>query len=221
MLKDTAVIIQARLGSTRLPGKAFAEVCDGWTVTKMMLRRLAGWLGPPPILAVPAKDEDAFSAHGIFPPIVAGPEDDVLGRFLLAARYYKPQVRWVVRLTGDCPLIDVDTVHEAVAVAVSSGLSYLDWGNRPDGNDVEVFSYARLLEANFAAGEMAGDREHVTPWMRRHTQAPTPPLLPPECHGIKYSVDTQEDLDRVRRIVKALGVNCSRDEIIAYLRENP
>lgn len=200
-MRDYHVFIQSRMGSTRLPGKALMDL-DGDPMTRFMLKRLDAL---DPIVLCPDEDVTIFEKELSPWRIIGGDRDDVLARFRKAARLNP--AKFYVRLTGDCPLVDPDWIRWVLACAMSGNHGYYGIANDPDGNDVQV------IRADMFEQYKARD-EHVTSFMSN--------AYPPfGGGGPKYSVDTQEDLDRVRRIVAALGRECTKDEILNYLEANP
>ncbi len=179
-----ACIIQARTNSTRLPNKINADI-GGWPMIKHVTRRMET-LAIPVIVAMP----ENYSVT----------EDDVLGRYFEAAA----GIDIIVRVTGDCPLIDPFACRRVLDVLMDNDLEYAAndiYPTYPDGMGCEVFTFAALKRAHQIA-DKAYDREHVTPVMRRNkeftkTNVMCPIYLP---NPPKLSVDTQEDLDFVRRI---------------------
>ncbi len=144
-------------------------------------------------------------------PTVTGSAQDVLGRYRRAAEIVDADV--IMRITADCPLLD-PVVAECVLALYRSdpGIEYASndttCSGFPDGLDVEVFSRSALYWAARQATD-AVDREHVTPWLRRHVKKVR--LDAPENRSaIKLSVDDQNDLDRVRAIVQHLPLNAFR-----------
>lgn len=209
MSARVVAIVQARLGSTRLPGKVFADI-DGRPVIAHVLDRAMAIHGVwCLVLAVPQPEWLMWRGHLRRLPwgldVVCGSADDVLDRFSLAAAEHSADV--VMRITGDCPLLCPMTAASVLRPVVSGAAAFASNDTRrsgyPDGTDVEVFTRP-LLEMAHRAAE-GDDREHVTPWMRRYVgpaawiEQWTPPAT-----ALKLSVDTQEDLDRVRRVQAAI-----------------
>lgn len=203
MTTRSVAIIQARLGSTRLPNKVLADIAG-----KPMLLRVVERARKIPkvtkvIVTIPACDMPlrAFClANNIA--MVVGDQADVLGRYHKAARVADADV--VLRITGDCPLLDPALSAKVLRAFLRDEPIIAD--NRSpgaDGFDTEVFSRATLDVAHACAKDDY-EREHVTPKMyamageyRTHVLV-TPP-------GPKLSVDTAEDLARVRYIYDKLG----------------
>lgn len=198
-------IIQARMGSTRLPGKTMMDLA-GAPLLDRLLRQLAGATSLDEVVIATSVDpaDDAIAqfatARGVR--VIRGPEQDVLSRYVLAADAVDADV--VVRLTADCPLHSPDTVDEVVQAFLEARVDYACNTNpytRPDGQDVEVFSRDLLGRAS-AAAESDPDREHVTPWMRRNADAVRLDVLhrPPHKPLLRWSVDYPDDLEFARSV---------------------
>lgn len=220
-------IIQARLGSTRLPRKVLATVGKRPLVTHVIERALAIKGVDEVILNIP--EADAPEIHRAFTGDLMGMEEwakieslktylvcpvphqerDVLRSYCHIATDRKADV--IMRLTGDCPLLDpqlctsVLTLHLALGMATGSGEFYCAndtlKSGYPDGTDCEVVSADALRWANREALE-SFDREHVMPFLRKHL--PCYGILAPfgtDLHHRKWSVDTAEDLYHVRKIM--------------------
>ena len=189
----TVAIVQARLGSTRLPDKVLKPV-GGRPMIALLLARLARCRELDQIVVATADDArnqplaDQVAALGYA--CFRGSEHDVLERFVGAARM--AQADAVVRITGDCPLMDPALVDEAVRRFRSSAVDYLSYvapATFPDGLDIEVFSSAALLRASQET-DRAFDREHVTPYLResgRFTQAVF--THDEDLSGLRWTVD--------------------------------
>jgi len=207
MTKVTCVV-QARTGSTRLPGKVLLDL-GGRALLDFLLARLA-----PLDLAIvvatsdrPADDpiEQLARARGIA--VARGDEHDVLGRFGLAIDAHPCD--HVVRLTADSPLVDPSMVSAAVAHHLDTGADYTSntlARTYPDGLDVEVIRASVLAEAQAEATD-PDEREHVTPFVYRH---PERFALAALCSGEqlgteRWTVDTPDDLERLRTIVDRLA----------------
>ncbi len=211
-MKVTA-IIQARLGSQRLPTKVLMPIV-GKPMIQHVIERAQAILGVDHVaLAVPEEELDVFyfvrAVTGC--ELTWGPRDDVLGRYVKAAQWSKPDV--IMRLTGDCPLIAPEVCREVLEAVIQHSFSFASNDTQventvrsgyPDGLDCECFTVELLERANREA-TTAEDREHVTPWMRVHATS----RMVVGRHGgpwPKLSVDTQADLDRVQRIMARIPV---------------
>ena len=204
-------IIQARMGSTRLPGKSLADI-SGKPLIIRVLEQVAAAPGVDAVVLAtttdPADDPlaELVAAHDFS--VFRGHPTDVLSRYAAAASAANADV--VVRVTGDCPLISPDTVSEAVGRFLEASAAYASNTNpysRPDGQDVEVFGRDVLERANReAASEL--DREHVTAWIRRMgdiTAFNVKHAAPPAAATMRWSVDHPADLVFVRRVWSMLG----------------
>jgi spore coat polysaccharide biosynthesis protein SpsF len=216
---DNAVcIVQARMGSRRLPGKMLEDLAGRPLIWHILRRaqQVAPALGAalPVVLATTDQARDdalASVAAAMGVAVVRGSEDDVLGRFLLALEHHP--ARWVARVCGDSPLFD--PVHLALWLRLA----------REQGADVVRFrdGVASLLQGcevvsaralRWSREQAGGDplaTEHVTAWALRH--APEHPGVmvtawaePPAelVADVKLSIDTPEDLARLRRLYEAL-----------------
>lgn len=202
------VVIQARMGSTRLPGKVLADI-GGRPALGLQLQRLQGLSCDHLTVATsehPRDDPVVRFAEGHGVEVVRGPEDDVLERFAIATRRFDPDD--LVRLTGDCPLTDPVIVEEVVKLHRSSGADYTSNvfpRSYPRGLDVEVAGRG----AFDAAVEEARDpyeREHVMPFLYRR---PARFKLANLSSGLdageeSWTLDTDDDLQRLRAIVHLL-----------------
>ena len=196
----TRVVIQSRLSSSRLPGKALLTIA-GMPLVELVARR-ASRSGHEVVVATSEEQDDGRIAEhlrSVGVPVLRGPLDDVLGRFVLATADLDPADR-VVRLTGDNPVADADLVDELLAAVAASGHTYgrVDIDRVPEGLGAEVFSVGSLrLAAERATASY--DREHVTPWLRRELGellfVPSGPRLDPR--RFRCTVDVLADYVRV------------------------
>jgi spore coat polysaccharide biosynthesis protein SpsF (cytidylyltransferase family) len=196
----TLAIIQARLGSSRFPRKALA-LLHGKTVIEHVVERVRSVRGlSRVVLACPPGDALAF--RGLFPFMVCSPdvpESDVLARYAQVASAWS--VDTVLRVTGDCPLWNPRIGEAVLKLYFSSpGVEYASniAEGYTDGEDCEVYSVKALEWAQRSATDPY-DREHVTPWIRRHVKCVTPETG--KASSGKTSIDTMEDLERVRALM--------------------
>lgn len=215
------------MGSTRFPGKVMRPIL-GTPMIELLMSRLARARRVDRVVLATSDHarDDALAAHvaalghGVF----RGSESDVLARFHGAAQATGADV--VVRITGDCPLVDPALVDAAVEDFLSGGADYV--GNvappsYPDGLDVEVFSAAALAEAARDAG--AGfEREHVTPFLRESGRF----RLRNRRHGedlsaLRWTVDELADFEVVERVFRQFAPRIDFDwtEVLAWQREQP
>lgn len=197
-------IVQARLGSTRLPGKSFMDLAGKPLITHVIDRVCQIPSVRDLVLAVPWSDVPAFQVLPVramgFPDV---DDMDVLGRFAMVREQY-PNAHTIMRICGDCPLLNPQIAEQVVQLYHADPHVEYAWNVAPgyvDGEDVEVFSSSALKWAHREATDPS-DREHVGPWLRRHVKTAT--LLPAENRGyLKTSIDTVADLERVREILEA------------------
>lgn len=221
---QVVAIVQARMSSSRLPGKVLMPLAGAESVLAVLLARLSRTQQVDEVVVATSSDpsddpiSDAASSSGVR--VVRGPLDDVLRRFALAANATGADA--VVRITADCPLVDAGVVDALVRMWRKGEAEYvantLEPRTFPDGLDAEVVSRGALETAEREAGE-ADAREHVTPFIRanpaRFSQAGLW-LHPP--HGeVRITLDDAGDLARLRALVAAVGADPSFDELMDAL----
>lgn len=231
------VIAQARMGSSRLPGKVL-RLAGERSLLEHLAHRLARASTPTDrVIATTVDASDdvlVAAARALGFAVHRGPIDDVLGRYIGAFDALAvADEDVVVRVTADCPLLDPAELdrclHEFLAHrGTPDELDYLtnqagELRKIPRGLDVEVFSAAALRRAQREASE-PGEREHVTPYLykvpgRFRTRVSDPPGL--ELGHLRLTVDTPEDLALVDAIVRALGPDARTDAIASFLAEHP
>jgi spore coat polysaccharide biosynthesis protein SpsF len=201
-------IIQARLGSTRLPGKVLADVGGAPLLARMIERLRAARSLAGIVVATPEGERDApirALAESLGVPCFAGSEDDVLARYAGAAAAHGADP--IVRLTSDCPLIDPEIVDTCVATFLATPeCEYLSLGGSfPDGLDTEVIAAATLRRAH-ADARLRSEREHVTPfvWKRPDVFRCTSVTFPERLGHMRWTVDEARDLELVRAIFARL-----------------
>lgn len=220
-------IVQARMGSTRLPNKVMMPI-GGIPMIELLLKRLAqSRLLNQIVLATSVdKRNSPLVAHiqrlGFV--CIQGSEKDVLERYLQAA--HQAQADVIVRITGDCPLIDPVLVDEAIEIFKSSSVDYLSNGvpaTFPDGLDIEVFTLKALERAGNESSEEF-DREHVTPYLRRNGYFKTVALTHSEdLSGLRWTVDELADFDVVSKVFMHFSPNIyfRWQEILELQRKQP
>ena len=209
-----AVIVQARMGSSRLPGKMMEELMGKPLLWHILQRATRVRPNLPVVLATTTHSRDNILKEvaaecGVL--VVCGSEDNVLSRYLLALE--KHPARWVVRVCGDSPLFDPSFLNRCLQCAEDNDADVVKFRNDPPSlfQGGEVVS-ARALHFSL---ERAGDDplafEHVTAWAMRNAEKhpgelktayvePVPGMMSP----IKLSIDTEEDLARLRLLYKEL-----------------
>lgn len=206
-MSRTVAILQARMGSRRLPGKVMADV-EGRPMLECQIERLKHCKTLDHIVlatTTEAADEpvaELASRLGVV--AYRGSSDDVLDRYYHAAR--TSQAETVVRITADCPLIDPPVSDETVSLYLSGGLDYASTGTLyPDGLDTEVFSF-QALETAWKEARLSSEREHVTPFIHKnHGRFRIKTLTPERDHsGQRWTVDEPADLEFVRQVYRRL-----------------
>lgn len=206
----TVAIIQARMSSGRLPGKVLEPIAGRAAILFMYERLLRARRLDGICLATSADASDeqlAETAGRAGLPVFRGSLDDVLDRFVCASRAQRCDI--VVRLTGDCPLIDPDIVDRAVAMLDEDGLDYVsnsDPPTFPDGLDVEAIRMA-ALESAAAEAQLGSEREHVTPFIRNRPERFRCGNLRSsvDLSALRWTVDYADDLELVRRLAEGVG----------------
>lgn len=201
--RRTRVVIQSRLSSSRLPGKALLRL-GGLPLIELVARRAAR-SGHEVVVATsvePYDDRIADHLERVGVPVLRGDLDDVLGRFAAATADLADD-DLVVRLTGDNPLMDAGVIDELMAAMAVSGNAYgrVDIDVVPEGLGCEVFT-ARDLRRAAAEATDPYDREHVTPWLRRTLGelAFAPAANPGDPVAHRATVDCLHDYDRISRL---------------------
>lgn len=228
-----AAIIQARMGSTRLPGKVLNKV-NGVPLLKIMLQGVAAARTLDKVVVAtsileadnPIADFCAAEGYDCF----RGSESDVLSRYYDCASKVGADI--IVRLTADCPLIDPEVIDSVVEFYQKAQVDYAgntvppETSTFPDGSDVEVFSMSALERAHREAND-ASDREHVTFYFWRDPARgfATAQLMNNEDWSkFRLTVDYPEDLEVVRVVVSELfndGARPSLSSLVEFLNNRP
>ena len=204
-------IIQARVGSTRLPGKVLKEI-NGKSLIEILFHRLSQSKKIDKIILATSinKESDPLAnlVEKLGYDVFRGSENDVLGRYYSAAKMYHPES--VVRITGDCPIIDPKLVDEIIYLYEKENADYVSNTNPPtypDGLDVEVFSFDSLKEANKKA-KTSHEREHVTPFIRANKNLNNINLSnDTDLSKERWTVDDPEDLSVIENILNHFAPN--------------
>lgn len=233
----TVLIIQARMGSTRLPGKVLRPLL-GKPMLCHMVERIAHANAVDQVV-VATSDlpgdgliRDFCDQQQIY--CYAGSESNVLDRFYHAARLH--QAERVIRVTADCPLVDPVLIDQLVAfsaardldhgsVATGAAAALLDGGKYPNGYDAECLKFEALAEA-WSEATLDSDKEHVTPFIWRQPERfsveamKSPRTLPSH----RLTVDYDEDFELIEAIYRVLykpGHPFSLDQVLDFLSSRP
>ncbi len=224
-----SIIVQARMGARRLPGKVLLKTC-GKTVLEHVIERLhrARRVENVIVATTVAKDDlpivRLVSSKGVG--VFCGSQEDVLDRYYQAARLFG--FKHIVRITADCPLIDpaiIDRVIEAYFKQHSDYAANIIKPTYPDGQDVEVFSFAALEHA-WQKAKRSSQREHVTVFIREN-----PKLFKQfsVCHSkdlsqMRWTLDEPEDWELIRKIFGAIykdKPNFNMLDVLRLLNDHP
>jgi len=229
--RQVLAIIQARMGSTRLPDKVLLPIVDNKGALELMLERVRRAIQLQKIVVAtttsPSDDRIVDLCKRLGYEYFRGSEVDVLDRYYKAALVFgSPEV--IVRLTADCPLHDPVIIDRFVSRFLDSEVDYVsdaDPPTFPDGVDTEVFSFS-VLERVWKEARLKSEREHVTPYIRKH--ADTFKVVKVECEkdlsDHRWTLDEKEDYEFIRHIYRnlyrknpAFGVG----EILEFLAGHP
>jgi spore coat polysaccharide biosynthesis protein SpsF len=222
-------IVQARVGSTRLPGKVLLPLA-GKPVLFHVVDRLRRVKALAEVVVattdLPADDPIRSLCRDEGIRCFSGSENDVLDRYVQAARRFGADP--VVRITSDCPLIDPAIVGRALDLFVSAHgeLAYVGFdGSFPDGLDVEVVARV-ALETAWREAQLSSEREHVTPFIWKQ-----PKRFPQDrirndtdLSDQRWTVDEPEDYALLQAIFEALyepGRPFGMAEVLSFLNSNP
>lgn len=228
---QVVALTQARIGSSRLPGKILREI-NGSSLLEIHLQRIkaattidrlivATTLEPGigPALRIAEKNGVEY---------FQGSTLDVLHRFYQALKHIRPE--YVIRLTADCPLIDPRLIDKVVRFTQERQLDYCSntlEEKYPDGQDVEVFRFS-VLEKAWQEAVLPSDREHVTPFIRKNSDYMGGTMFKAanfndgvQLGGLRMTVDEQRDLDLITELVTQLGTGASMEAYAAFLQKHP
>lgn len=224
-------ITQARIGSSRLPGKVLLEVGED-TLLGLHLKRLSKSKKLDKIIVATTNEKDsdkicdiaAKYSLGCF----KGSLEDVLDRYYQAALRFNPD--YVVRVTSDCPLLDPELVDSVVEKAVEGDFDYYSnilTEDFPDGQDIEVFKMG-ALKAAWKKAKKKSEREHVTPYIRENSDFNGGEMFkagdypaPKNYNHVRMTVDELPDLEVIRWLVAELGSDRKWEHYADYMIQNP
>jgi len=206
----TVAIVQARMGSTRLPGKVLQDIGGRTMLARVVEQASRAKLLDAVVVATttgPADEAIVEECRSLRVPAFRGSEQDVLDRYHDAAHAHDADP--VVRITSDCPLLDPDIVDEVISLFRREGPDYasnVTARTFPQGLDVEVFS-RRALDRAWEDARQPYERVHVTPFIYQHGDRFRLATLKADrdYSGYRWTVDTPEDLTFVRNVYDRLG----------------
>lgn len=222
-------ILQARMSSTRLPGKVLKPIL-GRPMLSLHIERIRRAVQLHTILVATSSEvsdnpiaelceKEGIACH-------RGSLNDVLDRFYTAAKKYQPE--HVVRLTGDCPLADSTIIDQVVAHHLKNGFDYTSNCRPPtfpDGLDVEIFRFS-VLEQAWKEGIKPYEREHVTPfiWQQPERFKLSNVTAAKDLSHMRWTVDRAEDLAVVTKVYETLyskNPAFGFSDILTFIKEHP
>jgi glutamate-1-semialdehyde 2,1-aminomutase len=203
-MKKVVAIVQARMGSTRFPSKVMQPIL-GVPMIEVLLERLgkAKLIDRIVLATSTGAQNDAMAEHvqGLGYRVYRGSENDVLDRYFQAALVSKADI--VVRVTGDCPLIDPEVADSVVSALISANADYasnVSPPSFPDGLDAEAFTFAALKKA-WDEARKPFEREHVTPYLREPGRFKTINVASADDFSAeRWTVDEPADLEVIRNV---------------------
>ena len=224
-------IIQARMGSTRLPGKVLKTIMNKTLLEYQLERVKRSLLIDEIVVATTDKESDnpiVALCEQIGIHVYRGSENDVLSRYYGAAVEFKADI--IVRLTSDCPLIDPIIIDQVIQLHLERKVE-IDYTSNalvrsfPRGLDTEVFTFKALQKAHENAS-LERDREHVTAYIYTNKDkfqfANLKSIRNYDSH--RWTVDTEEDFELVKRILEVLYPSTPQftmQDVLNLLEENP
>jgi spore coat polysaccharide biosynthesis protein SpsF len=222
-------ILQARMSSTRLPGKVL-KILQGKPMISHQIERISKSKKIDKLIIATSneKSDDSLDTIAKSSNVVCfrGSLKNVLTRFYNAAFQYQP--KHIVRLTGDCPLIDPEIIDQTISFYLSGNYDYVSnsvEATFPDGLDVEIFSFQSLQEA-FNEAQLPSQREHVTSFINSQ-----PDRYQLECFTqstdlshLRWTVDEPEDFKFVNEVFKSLypkNPDFGMHDILNLIKEKP
>ena len=205
MKNDTDIILQARLGSSRLPKKVLANLNEKSMLHFLVERIKRSNLINKIFLATTNNKEDDYLAEQgelLKLVVVRGSERDVLSRFYKVSKI--SQARKFIRITADCPFIDHLLIEDLIKAYDKQKVDYLSNcypPTLPDGLDLEIFN-RESLNISFKECTDPDQREHVTQWIRESGKFKLGFLSYTNNSNLRITVDEPEDLELIRTILK-------------------
>ena len=225
-LCNSGVILQARMGSLRLPGKMLMDVC-GKPLLGRVIERLSTLLGRDRVFVATTilsnDDQLVEYINSIGIAVFRGDSEDVLSRYIGAAKEFGIS-DYIIRATGDDPLTAVDELAAALKKHMVNGSDYTRLLYLPIGAQEEIVNLDALIKIS-SQELQAYHRQHVIDYILENKECFSVYLHKPKKSRIRedlrFTVDEAQDLKVVRMIINALGTEADLDEIIMFLDKNP
>ncbi len=225
MVKKLGIVVQAHMGSTRLPNKMMLQLCDK-TVLGHVICRLKKVKNADLLVVATSTlpTDDAIVAecekYGVL--VYRGSDDDVLSRFYNAAVQY--ELTDIARVCADNTLVDWNIIEEEIVAYRTGAYPIVNPSkNVPLGLGCELFSFAMLEEA-YKNADKAYQHEHVTPYIYEHYASVYRPPYAKDYSKYRFTLDTEADWQLIQRIYGKLyreRVGFTLDDVIQIMEENP
>jgi spore coat polysaccharide biosynthesis protein SpsF len=223
----TVAIIQARMGSTRLPGKTMMEVCGHPLLWHMLERLRHSKLIDKIVIATTLNSNDDLienKAKEWGYEVYRGSENDLLDRYYQAAKLYGADP--VIRLTSDCPLIDPKIVDNVISEFKKGGYDLVKTDDTyPNGLDTYIYSF-KALEKAWKEAKLPSEREHVGPYVINHPELFKVKSLsyPQNLSHMRWTIDEDKDYELIKFIFEHLFKKNEMfytNDILALYRDHP
>tara|TARA_B100000686_G_C16754422_1_gene954551 strand:- start:663 stop:1430 length:768 start_codon:yes stop_codon:yes gene_type:complete len=234
--KKILIIIQARIGSSRLPGKVLKKIL-GKPILWHIVKRLKSIKNKKIIISTSKNIKDKkivnFCKKNNLNYFI-GDEKNVLDRFYKTAKKFK--AKNIVRITGDCPLIDSKIInklvklyfsknYDHVGVATGAGVNNIRLNKFPDGLDAECFNF-KTLEKAWLNAKTISEKEHVTPYIWKRKKKFKVGILESKKNysNFRWTLDNKDDFKLIKILYKNLynkNKNFYMDDIVKYFKKNP
>lgn len=225
------IIIQARMGSTRLPGKVMMKL-KGKSMLEQLINRLRNCINVDDIIVATSVEEKDDSIEQECKRInvncFRGSEDNVLSRYYYAAKESNADV--IIRITADCPVMDYKIIDNMLEKFMKSNTDYMSnfdilENTFPRGMDVEIIS-KNALDKTYKEATQEFEKEHVTPYIYRN---PDKFILmgysnSRDLSNYRFTVDTKEDFELIQIIYDNLydfNKEFSMEDIVDFIDRNP
>jgi len=224
--KQNLCIIQARYGSTRLPGKVLKKI-NGLTLLEYEINRVGQLKKIDKIVIATTNNKNDDRIEELCKKIkincFRGSENDVLDRYYQCVLKY-PEYENIIRITGDCPLIDPVVINEVINFFEKGKYDYCNNTEKdtfPDGMDVEIFKKLVLIEAAQKA-KLPSEREHVTPYITKSKKYKKGNLTAPSNWShFRLTVDEPIDFEVIKFLIKNSKITDGYLDYISLLTKNP
>ena len=218
---DALIILQARVGSSRLPAKSLRPLAGPTLVARCLERLLAGGAAPLVLATTERAEDDALQEEAAMlgVPCLRGPDSDVLARFAQVVDVLGPA--YVIRATADNPAVDIDAPGRVLDHLRRGGVDYVVERGLPIGGAVEGMRTESLMRAAREAVDL-DDREHVTTYIKRPDQRfrVLMPLAPSHLRApeLRLTVDTADDFAFMEQVLQQAGGRSARVPLSGIIR---